>query len=339
MNKHSIKSELILRQRGFNLVELMIAITIGFVIVGAIGYLFIGSRQSFRTTDAMSRIQENARYALQTMAHDVRMAGYVGCGSLQAVNVQTITAGAPLLTPANAIIGLDSGSGAATFGGITRPAGDAISVMGAFGGGVNITGTRVTNANVQITGNPYGFAAGNVLIASDCTHAGIFSATSVSNGTVPVTIPTATNVNTINWAGTYDTSAVVMKMEQYTYFIGTNPSGGRSLYRSTINDGTVELADNVWDMQVVYGYDTNGDGAADIYYTANAVPAWQNVVSARISLLMVSADNVLSGAQTYQYFSDAATARSAVTPAAAAVDRLRLHQVFTTTVGLRNRLP
>ena len=161
-----------------------------------------------------------------------------------------------------------------------------------------------------------------------------------SSGLVTLTYGSGSNSSN-RVSGTYGADAFVMKTDQYTYFIGTNPSGGRSLYRASFNDGTVELADNVWDMQVVYGYDSNGPtiDTADIYYSAGNVPDWTRVVSARISLLMVSADNVLSGAQTYQYFSDAATARSAVTPAAAAVDRLRLHQVFTTTVGLRNRLP
>ena len=129
-----------------------------------------------------------------------------------------------------------------------------------------------------------------------------------------------------------------MKMEQYTYFIGTNPSGGRSLYRDTLTEGTVELADNVWDMQIQYGLDTNGDGTADSYSTATAITSWDLVVSARISLLMVSQERVLSAAQTYRCFADTAITPTSLTPAASAADRLLLHQVFTTTVGIRNRL-
>ena len=346
MSSHKLQSRSTCNQRGFSLVEMMIAITIGFIIVGAIGYLYLGSRQSFRTTDAMSRIQENARYALQTMAHDVRMAGYVGCGNLQSggLKVTTIANGAPTMNATNALLGFDSGAGAAIYGGITRPAGDVIQVFAAFGGGVNLTGNLdPSNANAQVgPGNPYGFKQGDVLTVTNCINADVFKVSNAPGSSGLVTLTYGSGSNSSNRvSGTYGPDAFVMKTDQYTYFIGTNPSGGRSLYRSTLNDGTVELADNVWDMQVVYGYDSNGStiDTADIYYSAGNVPDWTRVVSARISLLMVSADNVLSGAQTYQYFSDAATARSAVTPAAAAVDRLRLHQVFTTTVGLRNRLP
>lgn len=332
------------RAHGFSLVELMVAMAIGLVVLTALGYVFIGSRQSFRTADAMSRIQENARYALQTMARDVRMAGYVGCGNLQsgAVKVTTIAnPPVPTMNTSNAFMGYDSNAGAANYGGVVRPAGDVVLVFAAFGGGVNLSGNLdPSNANAQVAGNPYGFKQGDVLTVTNCINADVFKVSNSPGSSGLVTLTYGSGSNTSNRvSGTYGTDAFVMKTDQYTYFIGTNPSGGRSLYRSTLNDGTVELVDNVWDMQVQYGYDSNNDGAADIYYSAASVPVWTGVVSARINLLMVSADNVLSGPQTYQYFADAATVRSAITPIAGAVDYLRLHQVFTTTVGLRNRLP
>lgn len=329
------------RQRGFSLVELMVAVTLGFIVVGAVGYLFLGSRQSFRTTDNLSRMQENARFALESITRDVRMAGYVGCGSLQSMAVNTIAnPPVPELSADNAITGLDAAAGGvADFMGttITRPAGDAVTITGAFGGGVNLTGNLdPSNANVQITGNPYGFKANDVLIVSSCTHADIFSATTVStSGGTTVSIA-HTSGNTGNRVGTYGPNDVVLKMEQYTYFIGTNPADKRALYRTSLTEGTIELVEDVWDMQIEYGVDTSvtADGAADAYQTATAVAAnWPRVVSARISLLMIGPDNVLSTAQTYNFNG------ASVTPAATAPDRLRMHQVFTTTVGLRNRLP
>lgn len=271
MNQSNIKSCIRTSQRGFNLVELMIAITIGFVIVGAIGYLFIGSRQSFRTTDAISRIQENARYALQTMAHDVRIAGNPGCG-------------APLPTTTAPIMGWDNGTAV--------PAAEGIPAAG--------TGSRVGGDVIKITGGA----------ATDCGYpAGVLTGP-------PPGFPLNPPPDTI------------------TFYIGQNPSGGRSLYR-IVNAGTpVELADNVWDMQVLYLV----NGSNSYVWAGSGPPNWVQVTSARINLLMVSADNVLSGPQTYQYFANTANVRSNMTPAAASVDRLRLHQVFTTTVGLRNRL-
>ena len=341
--KTQIQSPVLSRtQRGFSMMELMIAITLGFIMVAAIGYLYLGSRQSFRTTDSMSRIQENARYALQTIAQNVRMAGYIGCGNLQAMKITTIAnPPTPVLAPATAITGLDTGVGATSYGvvPITRVAGDAVSIMEAVGAGANITGNVApVNANVQVLGNPSNFQQGQALIVTNCTNADIFKVTNTPGSSGTVTLTHATSSNTGNRVGTYDYTATVMKMEQYTYFIGTNPSGGRSLYRDSLSEGTVELADNVWDMQIQYGLDINGDGTADIYDTATTITNWGQVVSARISLLMVSQERVLPAAQTYRFFADTATTPTSLTPAASAADRLLLHQVFTTTVGVRNRL-
>lgn len=331
------------RQRGFSLIELMVAVTLGFIVVGAVGYLFLGSRQSFRTTDNLSRMQENARYALESITRDVRMAGYIGCGSLQSMAVNTIAnPPVPELSADNAITGLDAPATTTSLMGtttITRPAGDAVTIAGAFGGGVNLTGNLApSNANVQIAGNPYDFEAGDILIVASCTNADIFQATSVSAASGTVTVAHANSTNTGNRVGTYGPNDVVLKMEQYTYFIGINPVEKRALYRTSLSEGTVELVEDVWDMQIEYGVDTSvpADGAADEYQTATTIAAaknWPRVVSARIHLLMIGPDNVLTTAQTYNFNG------ASVTPAATAADRLRMHQVFTTTVGLRNRLP
>jgi type IV pilus assembly protein PilW len=318
-------------QRGFSLLELMIAITLGFIVVGAVAYLYLGSKQSFRLTDNNSRIQENARYALQTIAHDVRMAGYVGCGNLLSMTVTTV-ANAPVvpLTSATAITGLDTGVGATAFGGITRASGDAISVMGAFGGGVNLAVVLPpTAANLKVQGNPYSFAQNDVLVVANCTNADVFRVTNVPGNSTLVTLTHASSTNTGNRVGNYGLDAFVMKIEQYTYFIGTNPSGGSSLYRYSLTGGAVELADNVQDMQIEYGIDPGpgNTGAASTYVAASAVTNWAQVVSARISLVMVGQDAVLPSPQTYTLNGAAVTAG----------DR-RLYRVFTTTVGVRNRL-
>ena len=64
------------RQRGLTLIELMISVAIGLVfILGAVNFLVSG-HQSFRAQNSGSRIQENARFALDILKEHVRMAGY-----------------------------------------------------------------------------------------------------------------------------------------------------------------------------------------------------------------------------------------------------------------------
>ncbi len=284
-------------------------------------------------------MQENARYALDMMSRDIRMAGYVGCGNMASITVKTIAnPPVPAMTIGNALIGYNSGTGWTNPTTITRLANtDVLSVMGAFSGGINLTGNLAPqNANVQINGNPDGFQAGEVLVVTNCVNADVFKATSVSNGGTTVTIAHSSSSNTGNRVGTYGKDAFVMRINQYTYFIGTptatstRPNPPPSLYRVGLDGNPEELVENVQDLQFKYGLDTNGDGAVDSYsYTPGN---WAQVVSVKVSLLMRSPDDNLSTSTQSVTFDNGSTGIFA------APDR-RLYQVYSATVGVRNRLP
>lgn len=63
-------------QQGLTLIEVMISITLGLLfLTAAMGYL-VTSQQSFRSQDTGSRIQENARFAMDILRRNIRMAGY-----------------------------------------------------------------------------------------------------------------------------------------------------------------------------------------------------------------------------------------------------------------------
>ena len=64
------------KQSGMSLIEVMIAMTIGLIILVALGYFFIGSMNINRTTDDVSRMQESGRNALELMGRAIRQAGY-----------------------------------------------------------------------------------------------------------------------------------------------------------------------------------------------------------------------------------------------------------------------
>lgn len=66
-------------QNGIGLIELMIAVTLSLVIGGAVIQVFLSQRQTFRTQDDMARVQENARFAFEQIAKDIRQVGYWGC--------------------------------------------------------------------------------------------------------------------------------------------------------------------------------------------------------------------------------------------------------------------
>jgi type IV pilus assembly protein PilW len=64
-----------LKQQGFSLIEVMVAMAIGIILLGAVSYLFIGGQRLNRTQDDVSRIQENGRIAQDILGKAIRLAG------------------------------------------------------------------------------------------------------------------------------------------------------------------------------------------------------------------------------------------------------------------------
>ena len=73
VNNHRFRS-----QKGLTLIEIMISLLIGvFLIVGVI-QLFINSKQTYRVQEALARLQESGRFALDFLDRDIRMPGFSG---------------------------------------------------------------------------------------------------------------------------------------------------------------------------------------------------------------------------------------------------------------------
>lgn len=66
-------------QRGFGLLELMLALTIGLLLLAAASQLFTSAHHTWRLQSTAVRMQDEARLALLRMAQDIRMTGMFGC--------------------------------------------------------------------------------------------------------------------------------------------------------------------------------------------------------------------------------------------------------------------
>ena len=71
-------------QRGFTLIELMVALLLGLLVVAAAGSIFLSNRRVYGSTESLNRIQENQRTAFEIMARDIREAGGNPCLRLDA---------------------------------------------------------------------------------------------------------------------------------------------------------------------------------------------------------------------------------------------------------------
>lgn len=346
-----------LRQSGLSLMELMIAITIGFIVVAGVGYLYLGSRQTFKTQDSLSTIQENSRFALDTMSRDIRMAGYMGCGNLSSIPVNNIVT--PAITiPAGGLQVFPAGAGWTAPTGITRVAGDVLRIARASSGGVTLTGNMTTtNANIQIGGNPNNYQSGDILMVSDCQNADVFVATNTSNSSGTVTIAHS-NSNNSGYSnnsnflsmlyGTTPPPAQVYTFQQLDYFIGcptASWAGGKcsvpvALYQVT-NGVPQPLVDNIENMGFLLGVAAPSAkvvGSYDDPTTVAAANNWANVLTVQVHLLMVggpandAGSNVAVVSQPYNFIINGTT--YATYPA----DR-RMRQEAIATIAIRNHLP
>ena len=63
-------------QRGMSLIELMIGMALGLMILLGLTSLFAQTKRSFKQDELTARMQEDARFAMAELRHDIGMAGF-----------------------------------------------------------------------------------------------------------------------------------------------------------------------------------------------------------------------------------------------------------------------
>ncbi len=296
-------------QTGFTLIEILVAMTLGLLLLAGVLQIFINSKASYRFNEAQSRLQENGRFALQMVAEDIRIAGFWGCQGSGVLVVDHLNPpGGSFVNPAlSGIIG-------------TEVAGtpDSITLQGAVGGGLPVNSHTVATATITTSANN-GLAQGDLFLVGDCTRADLLQITNPNPGAGTVNFVTGGS-NITGPTVAYGVNAVLYRAGSVAYTIANGNSGQPSLFRSVNGAAPTELVEGVEDLQIVYGADTNGDGTANIYDTANIVNM-NTVVSVRVDLVLRSLDDNIAS-----------------TVDANAGDR-RLRRTFSSTIVLRNRVP
>ncbi len=65
-----------MKQRGFSMVELLIALVIGLFLIGGILQAFLSSNHTYLLNESLAKTQENGRFSLEFVSRDIRSAGY-----------------------------------------------------------------------------------------------------------------------------------------------------------------------------------------------------------------------------------------------------------------------
>lgn len=298
--------------RGLTLVELMVAIVMGLVLLAGVATVFVANKQTYRIQDGLARDQENGRFALMIMTRDIRMAGYSGCGSAApSLLADTVCDGTTYpLSFGNAVEGFD-GTGT-TFspslptlvssGSVTpAPVADSdILTVRTVSGCDNFVKKHPAEGGQSVPGSaPLQMSStdcvkeGDIVIVTDCQVYARFYVSGVTDKNVLHTTASGNCPNGVEGKrlGKAWTGGQIMRTAIRTYYVGETTRGVRALY--VIENGLApqELVEGVESLEVLYGFDTDDDRAANEYRTATAVGAdWAKVRSVRLGVLVQSAD-------------------------------------------------
>ena len=332
------------RQTGISLVEILVAMVISLFLLGGIIQVYAGNRATFAFTNSLAEIQENARFALDTMSQDLRLAGDWGCvdtdpdslpiGKQRFFNVNdTLGAG----NPAGYDNNLHDFTGPTPVQG-TNDTGlngsDTLIVRGGKPGKATVQSPFQAQTNNRlVTDGITSIVAGDLVLVMRCgtnqgrpeVEADILRVTDSTplGGGAQRQLEFSTTKSQI-----FQNDAAVIELQTVTYTVANGASGEPALFRQEFNAAAEELIEGVDDMQILYGVDSDDDGFANQYMPANNVANFDNVASVRIMLLLRSVEErVTETPQTYTFNGVTTTAGDT-----------RLRQVFTATVALRNRL-
>ena len=357
MNYNNVK-----KQMGITLIELMIAMVLGLFIMGGVSELFINSKQVYRVQENQSRLQENARFAMNFITNDIRMAGFFGClgKNYETSNIENAlrdqTNIAWTLEPIEGYDNVDSefsiftsvvpGTDVIVFRGLQN---EMVPLVEPYSNSAQMFVDPTFNDDCSSGAQKNVCHEGEILMVTDCTQGTIFQVTqTTATGGADSVINivhsgnatfTPGNASPVTFVKEYGTGAHIARFNSYAYFIRLNPAGQSSLYRASVSlinneDNSFfaeELVEGVENMQLLYGEDTDGDNTANYYLSAGAVDM-DKVVSVRVDLLVSSLDDNITTEKFSYYFPPYVENKTL------AID-YKIRRSYSSTIAIRNRLP
>ncbi len=265
-------------QRGLSLIEVLIALMLGVFLLGGVIQIFIINRQTYRTQENLSRLQEDGRFALDLLNRYVRLAGYLSSETVYSTRYYD------------------------------QKCEDRIDNV--FGQRVYYKGSVPTMPPLAGTNND----SGDAKYKSDTISAAFQSPRkpTTTAGVTDLRLPDCLG-NPVGQAG-----AARDTLANNRFYIATNPATQRlALYCDPVHsDGTdptpQPLLDGVENMQVRYGRKMAGGNRA--YLSANQVTNMREIDTIQVRLLMSTADQINTQPQPYTFDTDDNGIDETITP-------------------------
>lgn len=288
---------------GFSLIELMVAMLVGLIILSGVMSLYITTRDTQRTSEDQLALLGDARFAIETIAYDLRHTGFWGETNEWKLIACHKDSELPCADPMPAAVGDCATNEYINFkqplfgSNNTNPYGSTC-VTQSYKTGTDLLGVRYADSNRVL----------NAALGSDIA----FVRSNIAGGQVFVgpTVPTSQQV--FKWDDNDFTHNHLLVSRYYYVSEYTNtPGDGLPSLRQVSLGAGPELTNEVIlpgveDFQVEFGIDTDcpSDGHANTYVNASNVPNWGNgtILSVRIWVLVRTLrqdrDNI-SSAQTF----------------------------------------
>jgi type IV pilus assembly protein PilW len=269
--------------RGFSLVELMVALTIGLILVAGLMALVVGNIQGYSELSKSSYQVESARFSAQVLRDELSMAGYYGDLSFNSVT------GSAALPSDDDIDEATKEKVAARYGVFIEgknnvSAGEsryALKTSVSFKAGTDVLLVRRASSQAVLPGSMSG---DYLYVGGD--HATVQFMTSTEDR-APYTFLSDARFERVR-----------RYIERLIYVSPCSVCSGDevdsfpTLKMVELRNGSwsdpIPVVEGVDDLQLEYGLDNDEDGYPDEFVDEPATDEWRNVVSARFHLLVRS---------------------------------------------------
>ena len=311
------------REAGFSIIELMVAITLGLIILGGLAALFANASAARNELERNSRQIENGRFAIELLGDDLRIAGFYGELNVRSLGAATALPDPCSLLPtdwANAIplhiFGYDNGTGApGCIPANLKPGTDILVVR------------RVATCEAGVAGCPALVNGAAYIQTSRCSD-------QIAAVPYRLGLHGSTTWDMMKKDCSVGVTTAQRAYVVHIYYIATDNGNGSpipTLTRLDFNGAaftTLPMVEGIEWFNLEYGIDTDGDGGPDGYgadpnnftvpgcVACAAIDNWNNVMTVRINLLARNIDPSprYVDTKTYTLGRDAAGADISVAP-------------------------
>jgi type IV pilus assembly protein PilW len=277
--------KLLIKNKGFSIVEIMIALAIGLILTGFILSIFVNNKKSYDTNNRVIEVNSNIRFALSLIQSDLDNAGfYGGLNSKDTISATANFNNTTCSYSAGPVVQFSTATNMPVFGrqATADPEAGCLSGITAGTDYLSIRGVRgFMTADSALDPNRVYVRAGKTV--------GEFIASGLGSS-----IPDSLNMNWKYYSSIYYICQNRLLRNDLIY----NPTSNTSQWNTEVLvgpdlDGVCDSGDahteaGIENMQILYGIDNAQDGVVDYYTDGSNITTqadWGKVIEVKVSLL------------------------------------------------------